>query len=129
MTQTKNSLLKKLYVVVGTISLFLGLLGIILPLLPTTPFLLLTAYFYSKGSEKFYNKLINNDIVGSYIKNFREGKGISSKTKLFSILTIWLAILSSVYFFDFAIAVKIVLVVIGFTVSLYLWSLKTLLED
>ena len=59
--------MKTLYIVIGTISLALGILGIFLPLLPTTPFLLLTAALYFKGSFRLYNWLLNHRYFGPYI--------------------------------------------------------------
>ena len=68
--------MKTLYIVIGTISLALGILGIFLPLLPTTPFLLLTAALYFKGSSRLYNWLLNHRYFGPYIRNYRENKVI-----------------------------------------------------
>ena len=68
--------MKTLYIVLGSISLALGILGIFLPLLPTTPFLLLTAALYFKGSPRLYNWLLNHRHFGPYIRNFRENKAM-----------------------------------------------------
>ena len=68
--------MKTLYIALGTLSLALGILGIFLPLLPTTPFLLLTAALYFKSSPRLYNWLLNHKHLGPYIRNFRENKAI-----------------------------------------------------
>ena len=73
--------MKTLYIVLGSISLALGILGIFLPLLPTTPFLLLTAALYFKGSPRLYNWLLNHRHFGPYIRNFRENKAIPLRAK------------------------------------------------
>ena len=126
MKKIENPYLKKIFVLLGSISLVLGVVGIVLPLLPTTPFLLLSAYFFSRSSEKFYNKLLNNKIFGKYIKNFREGNGITLLSKVVSVLSIWIAISTTIYFFMDNLTVEIVMVLVGLTVSYYLISLKTL---
>ena len=69
-------LLKVFLNIVGTISLVLGIIGIFIPLLPTTPFLLLSAVAYFRGSERLYNLLINHKYLGVYIRNYREHKAI-----------------------------------------------------
>ena len=74
--------MKTLYIVIGTISLALGILGIFLPLLPTTPFLLLTAALYFKGSFRLYNWLLNHRYFGPYIRNYRENKAIPLRAKI-----------------------------------------------
>ena len=58
--------------IVGTISLFLGILGIALPVLPTTPFLLLSAYCYLKSAPAWHKRLLESKHLGPYIKNFQE---------------------------------------------------------
>ena len=68
--------MKTLYIALGTLSLALGILGIFLPLLPTTPFLLLTAALYFKSSPRLYNWLLNQKHLGPYIRNFRENNAI-----------------------------------------------------
>lgn len=65
---------KRLLFVLGFVSLILGIVGIILPLLPTTPFLLLSAYCFSRSSEKFHNYILNNKVFGQYIRDYNEKK-------------------------------------------------------
>jgi uncharacterized membrane protein YbaN (DUF454 family) len=79
-------------IVLGTISLALGIVGIVVPGLPTTPFLLLTAGLYVRSSNRLYNKLMAHKILGPYIHNFQKNKGIPLKTKLWSIALMWLMI-------------------------------------
>jgi uncharacterized protein len=79
-------LLKYIYIVLGTLSLILGIIGIIVPGLPATPFLLLTAWLYLRGSDKLYNKLLKHKHLGKYIDDFRQGKGMTIWFKLGSLL-------------------------------------------
>ena len=81
-----------MWVLGGTVCVALGILGIFLPILPTTPFLLLAAYCYTRGSDRFYNWLLNRSWFGGYIRNYREGRGIPLKQKLLSIALLWLTI-------------------------------------
>lgn len=84
--------MKVLYTVAGTISLILGIIGIFLPLLPTTPFLLLTAAMYFRSSPRLYNWLIQQKYLGTYIRNFRENKAIPLHAKIVSVSLIWITL-------------------------------------
>lgn len=92
--------MKTLYIVLGSISLALGILGIFLPLLPTTPFLLLTAALYFKGSPRLYNWLLNHRHFGPYIRNFRENKAIPLRAKIISLVLMWGTMLYCIFFPD-----------------------------
>ena len=81
-----GQLVRILLIIAGTFFIGVGILGIFLPLLPTTPFLLLAVGCYAKSSTKLYNWLLGNRYFGSYIRNYREGKGISLKVKITTIL-------------------------------------------
>ena len=76
----------------------LGIAGIFLPILPTTPFLLLAAACYMRGSEKFYNWLMNHPKHGEFIKNYREKKGIKKRVKIQAVILLWIFIEISVVF-------------------------------
>ena len=77
----KNRIVRALYVTGGTISLALGIIGIFVPGLPTTPFVLLSAALYAKSSEKLYNWLLDNKFLGPRIKNYQRQKGVTLKGK------------------------------------------------
>jgi uncharacterized protein len=116
---------KYVYITLGTISLGLGILGIFLPLLPTTPFLLLTAALYCHSSEKLYNKLMNHKLLGPYIHDFRTHKNIPLKTKIISISLVWLTIGYSIIFVVPLLFVKILLAAIAIAVTMHILSFKT----
>ncbi|WHH57854.1 YbaN family protein [Petroclostridium sp. X23] len=120
-----NRFTKTILILVGSISLGLGVLGIFLPLLPTTPFLLLAAACYSKSSDKFYNKLINNKMLGRFIKNYREGKGIPLRGKVLSITMLWLAIGYSVILAGLNLIIRILLLIIAVGVTVHILRIKT----
>ena len=79
-------------IVIGCISLALGVLGIFLPMLPTTPFLLLSAATWVKASPSLYEWLINHKVFGEYIRNYREHRAIPLHVKIVSVTLVWLTI-------------------------------------
>jgi len=120
---------KYLLILVGIISVALGVLGIFLPLLPTTPFLLFAAFCFVKSSKKFYYWLINHRILGIYIKNYIHHRAITQKSRIISISLLWITILSSAIFFVNVVWVKVLLICIALAVSYHLISLKTLRRE
>lgn len=89
---------KTVYIVLGSISFGLGVVGIFLPVLPTTPFLLLTAMLYAHSSKRLYSWLMNHKIFGEYIRSFKEEKAIPLKGKIASIGMLWAFMLYSIFF-------------------------------
>ena len=88
-----QGLWRALLVAVGTLSVGLGVLGIFLPLLPTTVFLLLGAACYARSSERFYLKLLNNPVLGGLdIRNHREGRGMRRRDKAVTLAMLWIGI-------------------------------------
>lgn len=79
-------------IIVGLISLGLGVMGIFLPMLPTTPFLLLSAAVWLKASPSLYEWLLNHRLFGEYIRNFREHRAIPLRVKIISVSMVWLTI-------------------------------------
>ncbi len=104
---------KTLLIFLGTLSLGIGCIGIFIPGLPTTPFLLITAGLYLRSSDKLYQKVISNRFIGSYINDFQTKKGMTLKIKLYSITLMWLMISSSCIFFISVGLVRLVLIVVG----------------
>lgn len=91
-------MVKALLIIAGSISLGLGILGIFVPGLPTTSFLLLTAYLWARSSDKLYNRLLNNKYLGPYILEFRKNKGMTLKQKIYANSMMWTMIGLSTYF-------------------------------
>jgi uncharacterized membrane protein YbaN (DUF454 family) len=118
-------LLKAFLIVIGFLAVGLGILGMFLPVLPTTPFLLLAAACFAKSSKRFYHWLLNNKWFGSYIKNYREGKGIPLKIKILSMGFMWVTILTSSIFFLDNIYIRILLIVIAIIVTIHISLIKT----
>jgi uncharacterized membrane protein YbaN (DUF454 family) len=116
---------KHLWVIGGTVSLGLGILGIFLPVLPTTPFLLLAAFCYGRGSERFYNWLVNRSRIGGYIRDYREGRGIPLKQKLLTVALLWVTIGFTIGFVATTWWLKALLVVVAAGVTIHLIKIKT----
>lgn len=117
-----------LYVVAGTVALGLGLIGIVLPLLPTTPLLLLAAFCYARGSERFYLWLMTNRYIGGYIRAWRENRGIPLRVKVYVIALLWVVMGLTIVFVIPLAAVRVLLALIGIGVTIYLVQLPTLKE-
>ncbi len=79
-------------ILIGSVSFALGVLGIFLPMLPTTPFLLLSAAAWLKASPSLYEWLLNHRVFGEYIRNFREHRAIPLRVKIISVSMVWLTI-------------------------------------
>ncbi|MGB9914098.1 MAG: YbaN family protein [Candidatus Bathyarchaeales archaeon] len=88
----RNRLKKAIWFAAGTVCVALGAVGTVLPLLPTTPFLLAAAACYCKSSERAYRWLLTNKWFGEYIRNYKEGKGIPKKTKITALSLLWATI-------------------------------------
>ena len=121
----RNNILRIILISLGIISLALGIIGIFVPVLPTTPFLLVSVALFAKSSPKLYYKLLNNKYLGEYIKNFRVHKAIPLETKIFAISVFWITILSSIIFFIKILWVKMLIASIASVVTYYILSFKT----
>ena len=117
--------MKMLWNVVGSIALVLAILGIFLPLLPTTPFLLLASACYLRGSERMHRWLLAHPLFGDYIRNMQENRGIPLKAKVIAILLMWASMSWSMTMVA-SIWLKTMLATIGILVTLYLLIMKTL---
>ncbi len=106
-------MLRFLFVLAGTVSLAVGIVGIFVPGLPTTPFLLLTATLYLKSSDKLYSRLMKHPRIGKYISNYQANGGLLLSQKLYSIGFMWgMIVVSSVFFIE-SRTIKICLFVAG----------------
>ncbi len=115
---------RRLYFAIGSTSFVLGMIGLLLPVIPTTPFLLVSAHFYALSSERFYVWLLTNRFFGEYIRDWREHRGIPLRTKVWAILLLWVTIIASMVI----VAIPIVCVITGtaaFGVSVYIWRQPT----
>lgn len=117
---------KPLWIIAGSLFLGLGVLGIFVPGLPTTPFLLLAAGCYLRGSDRLYQRLINHPRLGRYIQEWQETKGLSRKVKMRSLLLMWVMILLSVTLLIKTWVPRIIILVIGLIGTIVMgWVLPT----
>ena len=121
-----DRLLRGALVVLGTCFVGLGILGIFLPLLPATPFFLLAVACYARSSKRFHDRLLNNRLFGSYIRNYREGRGIALKIKVVTIILLWGTIVYSAFFVVDALYWRIILLVIAVGVTIHILKTRTL---
>ena len=113
----------------GITSLSLGIIGIFVPMLPTTPFLLLAAACFLRSSDPLYHWLMHHRWFGRYISNYMKYRAVSAKTKITAIVFLWVTILSSTVYFTDQLWVRILLIVIAFAVTIHILKLKTFRKE
>lgn len=105
--------------VVGSIAVVLALLGVFLPLLPTTPFLLLASACFARGSTRLHNWLLGNRIFGEYLRNYEAGRGIPLRAKIVTLALLWVSMVYSIFQVS-SLALQLMLIAIGIGVTVYL---------
>ena len=94
-----NNIYKRwIWFVLGIISTCLGIAGYILPVMPGTTFILIAVFCFARSSEKWYNKLLESKWFGQTIKDFKDNKGITLKTKITATIMVLSSIGISLYF-------------------------------
>jgi uncharacterized membrane protein YbaN (DUF454 family) len=120
------TLKKYLFVIVGTVALVIGIVGIFLPVLPTTPFLLLAALCYLRGSRRFYDALLRNRFYGIYIKNYLEGKGMSRKMKIWTLFLLWGSLVTTAILATDSLIIRVMLAAVLVGVTIHILIIKTI---
>ena len=118
---------KVVLIVVGTISLLLGIIGVFLPVLPTTPLLLLTSYCYIKSSDRLSEKFMKTKIYDKYVRNFHEKGGMTLKGKLMLTIPVSLMLLIMFVKIDSNI-MRMVIVIMWITKVVFFVKMKTIKE-
>ena len=118
-----------LFITAGITSLSVGIVGIFVPLLPTTPFLLLSAACFLRSSKSLYNWIINHKIFGKYIRNYLQFHAVVKNFKIISIIFLWLTIICSAVFFTNILLVRILLFLIAVGVTAHIVKLRTLTKE
>lgn len=122
----KNPILRALLFMVGWLSVALGVIGIFLPVLPTTPFLLLAAACFIRTSPKFYDWLVQHPKLAKYLIYYLEGKGIPLKGKVYTLITLWTTIIISAFILLDSQIVRVILPTVALLVSIYIMRQPTL---
>lgn len=117
--------MKILLNIIGSIAVILAILGVFLPLLPTTPFLLLASACYMRGSERLHRWLLNNRLFGEYLRNIEDKRGMPLRGKIITLAVLWASMSYSIYIVK-AIFLKGMLVGIGIGVTIMILRMKTL---
>ena len=115
---------KFFFIFFGFLALGLGAIGIALPVLPTTPFVLLAAICFGRSSERFYRWLQRNRVFGPFIENYRTKQGIKKSLKVVSICFLWAGLIASMIAVDL-VAVRVMLACVGVGVTIHLLRIKT----
>ena len=124
MSATCGEFKRHFFIVAGTIAIGIGVIGIFVPLLPTTPFLILAAFCYGRGSKRLYNMLLSNRIVGNYLRNYLESKAMSTKAKILTLSMLWIVIGCTAALLTDSPLVRIVLFAVGSGVTVHIVLLR-----
>lgn len=116
------------YLFLGSLSLVFGITGVFIPVLPTTPFLLLASFCYLRSSERMYQWLINHKIFGAYLYCYLTYKAIPGKTRIGTIIFLWATLSVSMLLLP-SPHIRIFLVAVGISVTIHLMTLKTLSHE
>jgi len=119
LVRPETIVLKHLFNAIGIIAVALGVIGIFLPVLPTTPFLLLASVCFARGSTRLHNWLLSNPVFGKYLSDWENGKGIPPRAKAIVLTLMWLSLGFSMTLVP-SLALQIMLAVIGLCVTVYL---------
>ncbi len=115
---------KAIMLFLGLICTALGAIGIFLPLLPTTPFILAAAICFSSSSERMYNWLSKSPYFGEFINNYQKKTGVSKRTKVLSILFLWSLLSISMYLMRDNILMIVIVISVGIGVTAHILLLR-----
>lgn len=118
--------MKWILTILGLLALGLGILGIFLPVLPTTPLLLLAAALFLRSNRGLYDWLLNHPRLGTYIRNFMEYKAIPLKIKVLSVTLVWITLLNCAIFVADHWAFRLFFIVLAAAITVHILSYKTL---
>jgi uncharacterized protein len=113
-----------LFFLAGSLALVLAVVGAILPLLPTTPFLIIAAYCYARSSDRVHGWLLSNRLFGRQLRDYTTGAGVSWRVKTGALVLLWVTIGLSAVLFAPYVWLRVVLVLIGLVVSLHIVRVK-----
>jgi uncharacterized membrane protein YbaN (DUF454 family) len=116
---------RKLLLIGGVASVVVGIIGIFVPVLPTTPFLLLAAFCFIRSSDRLYGWLLNNRFLGEYVRNYIEKRGMPLRLKIATILLLWISIGLSITLGVHHIALRLLLAFIAIGVTIHILLIKT----
>ena len=121
----KRTIRKWLLITIGLVAVGLGVLGIFLPLMPTTVFLLIAAACFARSSERLYNWLLSHRLFGPYIKNWREHRAIARRTKILILVVLWGTLVLSAWLVN-VMWIRLILALVGIGVTVFILTVKTM---
>ena len=121
----RSSLKKYLLIALGSLALGLGALGVAIPVLPTTPFLLIALYCYLRSSRRLYDWLLHHRLFGRYLYNYVTYRAVPRNTKIGAMILLWFGLITSMILVD-KLFVRLILITVGIVVSIHILLLKTL---
>ena len=119
-----ENLKKKIYIAVGFLALGLGIVGAFLPVMPTVPFLLVALFCFERSSKKYHDMILNNKYFGKVLRDYYEGRGLTTSVKIKAVLFLSCGMGFSVYRVH-NLYLRIMLVLIWAGVALHIILLKT----
>lgn len=122
----KNPVLRHLVYAFGWLSVVLGVIGIFLPVMPTTPFLLLAAACFTRTSPKIYTWITGHPQLAKYVVPYLEGQGMPLKAKVYTLVMLWFTIILSAFIILDSKIVRVILPILGLLVSIYIMYQPTL---
>ena len=124
-TESISPLLKYFYLISGILLVGIGVIGIFLPLLPTTIFLILASICFLKSSPKANSWLKNHKVLGGYIDNYQNKTGLTRNAKITNIITLWTSISLSAFLLTEELYIRLILLAIAAGVTIHLLMIKT----
>lgn len=122
--QCAGRLRRTLYLSAGSVFLVAGVVGIAVPVLPTTPFLILAAFFYARSSKRCYEWLVTNRVFGRYLKDYLCGRGVSWRVKASALALLWITIVLSTVLWVDALWLRLLLLAVAAGVTVHILLLK-----
>ena len=117
-----------IFVILGIVLMTLGIIGIFIPILPATPFLLAASWFFIRSSRKLNQWLLSHRLFGRYILNYSRYRAVDLKSKQLAIILLWAGMLTSIHLLE-SVPLKVILALIGLAVTYHILSLRTLTPE
>lgn len=124
-SRSDSPLVRALFNLAGTVALGLGIVGLFLPLLPTTPFVLLAAACYARGSERFHQWLLANRTFGPMVREWEDHRSLPYRTKITAIVLMSLTMAISIVVFVRPVWLKVVLALFGVGLAIWMYRIPS----
>ena len=122
-----NTFVRWILICCGWCSILAGVIGVFLPIVPTVPFLLLSAACFARSSVRFHTWLLDHKLLGTLVRDYQDGSGIPLRAKQMAIGMIWVSFSTSAFLFETDVWIRILLFAVAAGITLYLLQLPTCL--